>query len=58
MKKIVSVRATWMCSVAALLLLASESRSFAKSQKKLATSGREKPEAILSAAKKFADAKA
>jgi tetratricopeptide (TPR) repeat protein len=58
MKKIVGVSSTWMWMILASILLASASVGFAKAQKKSAASGQEKPEAILAAAKKIADAKA
>jgi tetratricopeptide (TPR) repeat protein len=47
-----------MCTVTAVLLFASAPVGFGKVQKKSTASNQEKPEAILSAAKKFADAKA
>src|SRR5436309_3416347 len=50
--------ATSICAVAGLLLSASTPATFAKGQKKSTASAQQKPEAILSAAKKFADAKA
>jgi tetratricopeptide (TPR) repeat protein len=56
--KIASVSATATCTVATVILFASASVVFAKVQKKSTASNQEKPEAILSAAKKFADAKA
>jgi tetratricopeptide (TPR) repeat protein len=58
MEKIVGVSSTWMWMIPASILLASASVGFAKAQKKSAASGQEKPEAILAAAKKIADAKA
>src|SRR3989442_10687472 len=58
MKKIGPVSATWIWAVAASILFASASVGLAKAQKKSTASKQEKPEAILSAAKKFADAKA
>ena len=58
MKKVVPASAIWTCPVVALLLLASASVGFAKAQKKSAASNQQKPEAVLLAAKKFADAKA
>src|SRR5213596_4236373 len=56
MKKSPSLSAPWLLPV--VFLLASASVGLAKAQKKSTASGQEKPEAILSAAKKFADAKA
>ena len=56
MKKSPSFSAPWLLPV--VFLLASASVGLAKAQKKSTASGQEKPEAILSAAKKFADAKA
>src|SRR5437867_2464526 len=50
--------ATSICAVAGLLLSASTPATFAKGQKKSTASAQQKPEAILAAAKKFADAKA
>jgi hypothetical protein len=58
MKTIVPVSATLIWAVAALFVLASASVAFAKAQKKSTAPNQQKPEAILSAAKKFADAKA
>jgi hypothetical protein len=56
MKKSPSFSAPWLLPV--VFLLASASVGLAKAQKKSTASGQEKPEAILSAAKEFADAKA
>jgi hypothetical protein len=47
-----------MAAVAAFILLGSASVGFGKPQKKSSASKQEKPEAILFAAKKFADTKA
>ena len=58
MKKSPSSSTTWISLLPVVFLLASASVGLAKAQKKSTTSGQEKPEAILSAAKKFADAKA
>src|SRR5439155_9860187 len=58
MKNSTPVSANWICVVPAFFLLASASVGFAKAQKKSTPSNQQKPEAILSAAKKFADAKA
>src|SRR6266513_1023617 len=58
MKKSPSFSTTWISLLPVFFLLASASVGFAKAQKKSTESGQEKPEAILSAAKKFADAKA
>ena len=58
MKRNASVSATWIWLLPVFSLVASATVGFAKAQKKSATSGQEKPEAVLSAAKKFADAKA
>jgi len=58
MKKSPSFSALWISLLPVFFLLASAPVAFAKTQKKSTASGREKPEAILSAAKKFADAKA
>src|SRR6266496_3613177 len=56
MKKSPSFSTTWISLLPVFFLLASASVGFAKAQKKSTASGQEKPEAILSAAKKFADA--
>ena len=58
MRKSPSFSTTWISLLPVVFLLASASVGFAKAQKKSTASGQEKPEAILSAAKKFADAKA
>jgi len=58
MKKSPSVSTTWISLLSVFFLLASALVGFAKAQKKSTASGQEKPEAILSAAKEFADAKA
>jgi hypothetical protein len=58
MKRNASVSATWIWLLPVFSLVASATVGFAKAQKKSATSGQEKPEAVLSAAKKFDDAKA
>src|SRR5437870_13568697 len=58
MKKSPSSSTTWISLLPVVFLLASASVGLAKAQKKSTASKQEKPEAILSAAKKFADAKA
>jgi tetratricopeptide (TPR) repeat protein len=58
MKKIAPISAPWVRGAAVLFLFASASIGFAKTPKKSTASNQEKPERILSAAKKFADAKA
>jgi hypothetical protein len=58
MKKSAPLSTTWMWAVLGFFLFANASVGLAKPQKKVAKSGQEKPEAILSAAKKIADAKA
>jgi hypothetical protein len=58
MTKTVPAGATVIWALATSFLLASASVGFAKAQKKSTASRQEKPEAILSAAKKNADAKA
>ncbi len=58
MRAIKPVSATWMWSVAALVLLASPSVVLAKQQKKSTTPDQEKPEAILAAAKKVSETRA
>jgi hypothetical protein len=58
LKNITPISATWISLVLVFCLLASVSVGFAKEQKKSTASSQEKPEAILSAATKLADAKA
>ncbi|HEV3098477.1 MAG TPA: tetratricopeptide repeat protein [Candidatus Udaeobacter sp.] len=58
MKKTAPPGTPWMWVVLAFFLFANASVGLAKPQNKPAKSGQEKPEAILSAAKKIADAKA
>jgi len=58
MKNSTPVSANWIWVVPAFFLLVSASVGFAKAQKKSTAPNQQKPEAILSAAKKLADAKA
>jgi tetratricopeptide (TPR) repeat protein len=57
MKKIAPRNATWIWVVAAFVLSMSGPVGFGKPHRKSAASNQQKPEAILSAAKKLADAK-
>src|SRR5437867_9283851 len=58
MRKRPSFSTTWISLLPVVFVLARASVGFAKAQKKSTASKQEKPEAILSAAKKLADAKA